>query len=84
MPYQQNIPDKISLGTRLNLRKANCITCKTVFCCNLLKNGFKWLAYVKQNLTGKFSTREKANRQRKTQDEMMAVKLLSTEEAQMV
>lgn len=80
MPYQQNIPDKISLGTTCK----TVLTCKTVFCCNLLKNGFKWLAYVKQNLTGKFSTREKVNRQRKTQNEMMAVKLLSTEEAQMV
>ena len=47
---------------------------------------FRWLAYVRKNFTGKFSTREKCQQAwtNTRTDEMMAVKLQSSAEAQMI
>ena len=41
-PFQYHYPDKIAkkLGTKLNLCKTHCATYKTVFGCDVLKNGF--------------------------------------------
>ena len=51
MLCKQNVQDQTSQRTNLNLCKTHCTIHKTVFCCNVLRNGFRWSAFASRKLT---------------------------------